>query len=146
VSVSGALSRLAALRCEGVAAEQHYSLGASKPDLATEALIFYSFASSEGWEFEPEDYDAGAATLQMGVVATLVIEPYRGRGQPGAVASLPMWIQRLMDMLASDLLLDDNLARPMSGRLRKAGVLDGSQLRYLGLVIDLNLLIRIEAS
>jgi len=57
-----------------------------------------------------------------------------------------MWIQRLMDMLASDLLLDDNLARPMSGRLRKAGVLDGSQLRYLGLVIDLNLLIRIEAS
>lgn len=146
MTISGALTALEGLRCEGIEADRHYGFGADVPDTITQPSLFIAFAPNEDWEFSAEGYDARAGALNLGVAVTVLVQPYKGRGQSGAVAGLSLWLERAFDMLAPDLLLGNNLAQPMSGNVRKIGVLQGRKLRYIGLVVDLDLLVRIEAT
>lgn len=146
MSIETAITRLAALRCQGVAEARHYSFGAIIPDTIPEPALFWALGSLEEWELQGESFDARSGTLDLGVTMTLLLQPYKGRMQSHGVADFPVWIQRVMDMLVSDLLLGDSLVMPMSGEVRKVGVLSGRSLRYLGVIIDLILRVRIEAS
>lgn len=145
MSIASAIERLEALRCAEVAALHHYGIGAVVPDSITHPSVFLALTSSEDWSYQTEAFDTLAATLNVGVAMTLVIERYTGRGQPGGIQALPVWLGRLMTMLATDITLGDYLAMPMMGNVRKAGVLEGGRARYFGVVMDLRLLVRIQS-
>lgn len=145
VTIQAALTRLEGLRCDGIEADHHYAIGASVPDTMTQPALFLAFAGTEDWKFQAESYDAQAGSLLVGVALTVITQPFRGRGQSDAVGSLTLWLQRIFDMLAPDLLLGNNLTAPLTGSVRKVGVLQGAKLRYVGIVLDLRLLVRIEA-
>ena len=139
------MTALAALRCEGVADDMHYPIGAVYPDAFTEPRLLWSFAPREQLVIASEDYDAQALSVGVGVTLSLLVARYQGTGQASEIADLPMWLDRLTLMLAGDSHLGDTLTRPMSGFVRKIGVLDGRRIRYVGLMMDLSLLVRIEA-
>lgn len=145
MSIAAALQALEAMRCVGIGAVHHYGIGAQVPDSIVQPSLFLALGSTEDWTYQTESYDALAATLNVGVALTVIVERYKGRGRPESMQQLPDWLQRVMTMLAGDITLGSYLAAPMMGNVRKAGILNSGQARYIGLIMDLRLLVRIQA-
>ena len=144
MTVAAALGSLYALRCDGVEDGRHYAIGAVAPDLPDQPTIYWRF-SDEEWPFAPEVYDLQAGGLGVGVRLTLLVSRYHGVGQAAQLLALPGWVDRVLAMLATDMLLGDALTEPLSGFLRRVGVIQGLQAQYVGIDMNIRLSVRIEA-
>lgn len=144
MSVETALNALAQLRCDGVGALHHYGFGAVIPDGIEAPKIIWTFAPREDLTFASEVYDIQAGVVGIAVSVTLLVDRYRGTAQAETIGSLPQWLDRVVTMLAGDLLLGDSLARPLTGSVRRIGILHGKRLRYVGLTMDIDLRVRMQ--
>jgi hypothetical protein len=145
MSVSAAFEALHALRCEGVDGDCHYPIGTTAPKLPDKPTIFWQFATDENWAFYTEVYDAEAGALAAGVTLTLLVNRYYGTGQAAQILALPGWADRLLAMLATDILLANTLTQPMAGFMRRIGVIEGKRGKYVGVMMDLRFSVRIES-
>lgn len=145
MTVTAAFAALEAMRCEGVAENRHYPVSAFVSNVAQTPALIWDYSFIQDGVFTPEIYDLQAGMLRLGAKLTLLTNGYAGVGQADEVADVKSWADRIMAMLQTDMLLGDSLAVPLSGGILEIGLVEWRKHRYVGLIMELNLIVRVEA-